>query len=85
MAENTKSQKQLEKEAEDYEPERHGDVLGITDADPEVEIPRATTDRGGNPKGIEVGTRATGMDELRGGKGGAVGVDLGGAGEPDRP
>jgi hypothetical protein len=83
MAENTKSEKQLEKEAEDYEPAREGDVLGLSDADPNVAIPRATTDRSGNPKGIDVDTDA-GTTDLHRNEGGAVGVDLGGAGKPDR-
>jgi len=80
-----KDEKQLEKDAEDYEPARHGDVLGLTDADPNVEIPRATNDRGGNPKGIEVGSPATGVEEWGNTERGAVGVDLGGAGSPKRP
>jgi hypothetical protein len=32
-----------------------GDVLGISRARVPAHVPRATTDRGGNPKGIEVG------------------------------
>jgi hypothetical protein len=39
---------------QDTEPERQGDVLGLSDASPAVEIPRATDDRSGNPAGIEV-------------------------------
>jgi hypothetical protein len=34
---------------QDTEPERQGDVLGLSDASPAVEIPRATDDRSGNP------------------------------------
>lgn len=64
----------------DEEPARHGDILGVTDADPDVEIPRATTDRGGNPKGIEVGERATGIGEAKPGKG-ATGIDMGAGGK----
>jgi|EndMetStandDraft_4_1072995.scaffolds.fasta_scaffold31617_3 hypothetical protein len=69
------------------EPERLGDVLGLSDASPAVEIPRATDDRGGNPEGIEVRQPATGTGELRR-TSGATGVLLGGAGsgptrEPD--
>jgi hypothetical protein len=70
------------------EPERLGDVLGLSDASPEVEIPRATEDRGGHPAGIEVREPATGTGELTRGKG-ATGIQMGAAGsgtelEPDR-
>lgn len=34
-----------------------GDVLGISRARVPAHVPRATEDRGGNPKGIEVGGR----------------------------
>jgi hypothetical protein len=69
------------------EPERLGDVLGLSDASPAVEIPRATDDRGGNPAGIEVREPATGTGDLARGKG-ATGILMGGAGsgtglEPD--
>jgi len=33
---------------------RHGDVLGVSSARVPKGTPRATTDRGGNPKGINV-------------------------------
>jgi len=37
-------------------PTKHvGDVLGISRARVPAHVPRATKDRGGNPKGIEVG------------------------------
>lgn len=79
-----------EREAADdnaSEPERHGDVLGLSDASPAVEIPRATDDRGGNPAGIEVREHATGTGDLTRGKG-ATGIQMGGSGsgtglEPD--
>jgi hypothetical protein len=61
------------------EPERLGDVLGLSDASPAVEIPRATDDRSGNPAGIEVRDPATGTGDLLRGKG-ATGIQLG-AGE----
>lgn len=66
-----------------------GDILGISDADPAVEIPRATEDRGGNPAGIEVGTSGATMGALRR-TSGATGIDMGGGGtgtdiEPTRP
>jgi hypothetical protein len=62
------------------EPERLGDVLGLSDASPEVEIPRATDDRSGNPAGIEVREPATGTGDLHHGKG-ATSIQMGGAGE----
>ena len=42
-------------------PKKHvGDVLGISRARVPADVPRATKDRGGNPKGIEVaGKRRT--------------------------
>jgi hypothetical protein len=37
-------------------PKKHvGDVLGISRARVPAHVPRATKDRGGNPKGIELG------------------------------
>jgi len=75
-----KDPKHTKKPTEDQEPERHGDILGVSDADPDVEIPRATTDRGGNPKGVEVGERATGIGHLKP-SGGATGVDMGAGGK----
>ena len=37
-------------------PKKHvGDLLGISRARVPAHVPRATKDRGGNPKGIEVG------------------------------
>jgi hypothetical protein len=65
---------------EDNRPAREGDVLGLSDAPPDVEIPRATADRGGNPQGIEVRQRATGIGDVRQ-TSGATGVDMGGGGE----
>lgn len=61
------------------EPERQGDVLGLSDASPDVEIPRATDDRGGHPEGIEVRIPTTGTSELGHTKG-ATGVQMGSAG-----
>lgn len=65
---------------EQERPAREGDVLGISDADPDVTIPQATDDHGGNPKGIEVGRRATGIGDLTRSKG-ATGADMGAGGE----
>lgn len=73
-------------------PARKGDVLGISDAPPEVEIPRATEDRGGHPQGIEVRDerkRHWGNEDIQPSKG-ATGIDMGGGGtgtniEPELP
>ena len=64
---------------ETQEPNRLGDVLGLSDAPPEVDIPRATQDRGGHPAGIEVRTPTTGTSELQRGKG-ATGIQMGAGG-----
>jgi hypothetical protein len=64
---------------QDTEPERQGDVLGLSDASPAVEIPRATDDRSGNPAGIEVRSPATGTGDLKQTKG-ATGIQMGAAG-----
>ncbi len=61
-------------------PKRSGDVLGLSDADPGVEIPRATDDRGGHPRGIDVRQPATGFGDVQRSKG-ATGADMGAAGE----
>jgi hypothetical protein len=66
---------------EETEPERKGDVLGLSDASPAVEIPRATDDRSGNPAGIEVRAPATGTGDLRQTKGATGGTDI----VPDDP
>ncbi len=65
--------------ADEHTPARQGDILGISDADPAVEIPRATPDRGGNPAGIEIGPAASPMGGLRRTKG-ATGIDMGAGG-----
>ncbi len=77
--------------AAEQDPKREGDILGLSDAPPEVEIPRATEDRSGNPAGIEVREHATGIGHLKPGKG-ATGIDMGAGGsgtgvspEPSRP
>ena len=77
MTQNTKDPKNTQ--ARDVEPARHGDIIGVTDADPNVEIPRATEDRGGNPTGIEVREHASGIGELKRTKG-ATGIDMGAGG-----
>ena len=42
-----------------------GDVLGVSRARVPKSTPRATTDRGGNPKGIEIGPQAKGPARLK--------------------
>jgi hypothetical protein len=67
---------------QETEPERDGDILGLSDASPAVEIPRATDDRSGNPAGIEVRTPTTGTSELRQTDGAtSPGLEF----DPDRP
>jgi hypothetical protein len=68
-----------EEAAEAGEPARKGDVLGLSDASPDVEIPQASRDHGGHPAGIEVRTPTTGTAELKRSKG-ATGIDMGAAG-----
>jgi hypothetical protein len=57
-----------------------GDILGLSDAPPDIEIPRATSDHGGHPQGIEVREHATGIGDLHQSSG-ATGIDMGHAGE----
>jgi hypothetical protein len=66
--------------AHEQAPRHEGDILGLSDADPAVEIPRATDDRGGNPEGIEVGPASDPMGGLRRTKG-ATGIDMGAGGQ----
>ena len=72
--------KAIQKEQESApEPERQGDVLGLSDASPAVEIPQATDDHSGSPAGIEVRVPTTGTSELQQTKG-ATGIQMGAAG-----
>jgi hypothetical protein len=57
-----------------------GDILGLSDASPDVEIPRATADHGGHPQGIDVRDHATGIGDLHQSSG-ATGIDMGHGGE----
>jgi hypothetical protein len=57
-----------------------GDILGLSDASPAVEIPRATYDHGGHPQGIDVRGHASGIGDLHQSSG-ATGIDMGHAGE----
>jgi hypothetical protein len=63
----------------DQKPEHAGDVLGLSDAPSDVTIPRATTDRGGHPQGIEI-EPSHDHDALKQSKG-ATGIDMGAGGE----
>lgn len=60
-------------------PARQGDILGLSDVSPDVEIPQASRDHGGHPEGIEVRKATTGTAELKRSKG-ATGIDMGAAG-----
>ena len=57
---------------------RAGDVLGISDAT--ADIPRATTDRGGHPRGIELDEDRPGSRDVGQGAG-ATSIDMGSGGE----
>jgi hypothetical protein len=63
----------------DQKPNRQGDVLGLSDVPPNVSIPRATSDRGGHPAGIEI-TPKKRESAFQQGKG-ATGIDMGAGGE----
>jgi hypothetical protein len=65
---------------DDDEPEREGDVLGISDAKPNVGEPRRARSGGRRPSGIEVRDRATGIGDVPQ-RDGASGVDMGAGGE----
>ncbi len=53
-----------DKAAADETPARQGDILGLSDVTPDVEIPQASRDHGGHPAGIEVRQPTTGTAEL---------------------
>lgn len=65
---------------ETKKPAHEGDILGLGDASPDVEIPRATSDHGGHPQGIDVREPATGIGDVRQSSG-ATGIDMGHGGE----
>ncbi len=65
---------------EDYEPEHEGDVLGLGDAVPDVDIPQHVKPGGGPPRGLDVRDHATGIGDISQTPG-AVGIDMGGGGE----
>jgi len=65
---------------DDYTPAREGDVLGISDADPNAPIPQHKKPGGGHPEGIDVRERATGIGDLSQNPG-ATGIDMGAGGE----
>ena len=55
-----------------------GDILGLSDTPVSTQIPQATTDHGGHPKGIEIGEhhRRSATDDSKG----ATGIDMGAGG-----
>lgn len=61
------------------QPEREGDVLGISDADPNVQIPKPADKGSGHVRGIEVGHPATGIGDVPQSSG-ATGIDMGSGG-----
>lgn len=70
----------MAKEHHKNEPDRKGDVLGISDADPNVEIPKPADKGSGHARGIDVRRRQTGLGDVPQ-RDGASGVDMGGGGE----
>jgi hypothetical protein len=68
------------KAQETDEPQREGDVLGISDAPLNVGEPHSVPGGGRRPSGIEVRDRATGLGDVPQ-HDGASGVDMGGGGE----
>lgn len=61
-------------------PAHEGDVLGLGDANPNVDIPANIKPGGGRPQGIDVRDRATGIGDIEQ-TSGATGIDMGHAGE----
>jgi hypothetical protein len=75
-----KSDRRIRDEEPDR-PEREGDVLGISDADPDVAIPRPEERGSGRPaSGIEVREHSTGIGDVPR-RSGATGIDMGAGGE----
>jgi hypothetical protein len=64
----------------DQTPHHKGDVIGISDADPNVDIAKPMNRGSGHPKGIDVRDPASGMGDVHRGSG-ATGIDMGGSGE----
>ena len=77
-------QKSKAETARDAEPQRasdrEGDILGISDADPHVQIPKPAKKGSGHAIGLDVRGPATGLADLKPGKG-ATAIDMGGGGE----
>lgn len=72
--------------AEHYEPAREGDVIGLSDADPAVDLPHPVRADDRKPKGIEpLAPMGTGVGDTPQ-RAGSTGADLGGYedGEADR-
>jgi hypothetical protein len=61
-------------------PNREGDVLGVSDADPSVTIPKPANRGSGHATGLDVRQPTTGFADLKPGRG-ATGIDMGAAGE----
>ena len=71
--------------AQQKQTDREGDILGISDADPSVQLPVTGRRDGRRPAGIEVTTPATGIGDVPQ-RSGATGADLGGGeGAPVTP
>jgi hypothetical protein len=58
---------------------QQGDILGISNTPAGTGLP-GVTNHGSHPRGIEVGSRATGIGDVPQ-RSGATGIDMGGGGE----
>ena len=63
--------------ADEEAPKRAGDILGLSDADPSVSIPQATTDR--SPANLSDEPATASVTQLRPTRG-ATGIDMGAGG-----
>ena len=80
QAREVRDRRDADRVRKDDEPEREGDVLGISDANPHVGEPRPAPSGGRSPAGIEVRDRATGIGDVPR-RDGASGTDMGAGGE----
>jgi hypothetical protein len=62
-------------------PHHEGDVLGISDADPNVKIPKPARRGSGHATGLDTHQPTTGLGDVKPGHLGATGIDMGGGGQ----
>lgn len=58
-----------------------GDILGISDADPNVKIPKPVRKGSGHATGLDTHQPTAGLDDVKPGHFGATGIDMGSGGE----